>query len=316
MLEEKGILANIVRAGGTSVGAINAALVALGYTNTEQREILWNLNFIDFLDSSWGIFRNINRVINHYGWYKGNFFQEWMGALIAHKMNNPRATFKDLKEKGKPDLFVYGTNLCTRYGEVFSAERTPEMSIAEAVRISMSIPMFFAAVRNERKDLYVDGGCLNNYPVKLFDRQKYIQPERIDTMALHRDYYDKQNESFLKQHPGSSPYIFNKETLGFRLDSKEEIAAFRYNEPQTQIINRFFEYVMALIKTMLESQNNSHLHSDDWQRTIYIDTLGVSTIDFGLTDEKKKELENSGRQGTLKYFDWFDNSPDKIINRP
>ena len=304
------------QAGGTSVGAINAALVALGYTNTEQREILWNLNFKDFLDSSWGIFRNINRVINHYWWYKGNFFQEWMGALIAHKMNNPRATFKDLKGKGKPDLFVYGTNLCTHYGEVFSAERTPEMSIAEAVRISMSIPMFFAAIRNERKDLYVDGGCLNNYPVKLFDRQKYIQPERIDTMALRRDYYDKQNESFLKQHPGSSPYIFNKETLGFRLDSKEEIAAFRYNEPQTQIINRFFEYVMALIKTMLESQNNSHLHSDDWQRTIYIDTLGVSTIDFGLTDEKKKELENSGRQGALKYFDWFDNSPDKIINRP
>ena len=304
------------QAGGTSVGAINAALVALGYTNTEQREILWNLNFKDFLDNSWGIFRNINRVINHYGWYKGNYFKEWMGALIAQKMNNPKATFKELKEKGKPDLFVYGTNLCTRYGEVFSAERTPEMSIAEAVRISMSIPMFFAAVRNKRKDLYVDGGCLNNYPVKLFDRQKYIQPERIDTMALRRDYYDKQNESFLKQHPGSSPYIFNKETLGFRLDSKEEIAAFRYNEPQTQIINRFFEYVMALIKTMLESQNNSHLHSDDWQRTIYIDTLGVSTIDFGLTDEKKKELENSGRQGTLKYFDWFDNSPDKIINRP
>ena len=304
------------QAGGTSVGAINAALVALGYTNTEQREILWNLNFKDFLDNSWGIFRNINRVINHYGWYKGNYFKEWMGALIAQKMNNPKATFKELKEKGKPDLFVYGTNLCTRYGEVFSAERTPEMSIAEAVRISMSIPMFFAAVRNKRKDLYVDGGCLNNYPVKLFDRQKYIQPERIDTMALRRDYYDKQNESFLKQHPGSSPYIFNKETLGFRLDSKEEIAAFRYNEPQTQIINRFFEYVMALIKTMLESQNNSHLHSDDWQRTIYIDTLGVSTIDFGLTDEKKKELENSGRQGALKYFDWFDNSPDKIINRP
>jgi NTE family protein len=176
VLEEKGILSNIIRVGGTSVGAINATLAALGYTTDEQRDILGNLDFKNFLDSSWGIFRNVYRVINRYGWYKGNFFQDWIGSLIARKLNTSHANFKDLRDKGKPDLYVYGTNLSTRFGEVFSVERTPEMAIAEAVRISMSIPIFFAAVRNARKDIYVDGGCLNNYPVKLFDREKYIRP--------------------------------------------------------------------------------------------------------------------------------------------
>jgi NTE family protein len=135
-------------------------------------------------------------------------------------------------------------------------------------------------------------------------------------MGVHRDYYDRQNESFLKEHPASSPYIYNKETIGFRLDSKEEIAAFRYDELPSQKIDNFPEYVTALVKTMLGSQDNAHLHSDDWQRTIYIDTLGVGTTDFGLTDAKKKDLENSGKLGALNYFEWFDKSPEKIINRP
>jgi NTE family protein len=316
VLQEKGILAGITRVGGTSVGAINAALVALGYTNAEQRDILWKLNFKNFMDGTWGILPNLSRVIRGYGWYKGNCFREWMAELIARKLNNPQATFKDLRDKGKPDLFVYGTNLCTGFGEVFSVERTPEMKIADAVRISMSIPIFFAAVRNAGKEVYVDGGCLNNYPIKLFDREKYIRSVDLLKMGLHRDYYDKQNESFLKEHPASSPYIYNKQTLGFRLDSKEEIAAFRYNEPQSQKIDHFYEYATALVKTMLDCQNNAHLHSDDWQRTIYIDTLGVSTTDFGLTDEKKTALEESGKLGVANYFEWFDSAPENILNRP
>ncbi len=315
VLEEKGILQNITRVGGTSVGAINATMVALGYTNAEQRDVLWKLNFKNFMDSSWGFFPNVGRVITRYGWNKGLFFQEWISNLIARKVDNPEATFKDLKAKNKLDLYVYGTNLSTHYGEVFSIERTPDMSVAEAVRISMSIPLFFAAVRNPRKDVYVDGGCLNNYAVKLFDREKYILPENKAKMALPQRYYVTQNEAFLKTHPNSSPYTFNKETLGFRLDSKEEMAAFRYNEPQSQKIDHFVEYVMALVQTMLECQNNIHLHSDDWQRTIYIDTLGISTTDFGISDEKKKALEVSGRTGASEYFKWFDESSNTVLNR-
>jgi NTE family protein len=66
----------------------------------------------------------------------------------------------------------------------------------------------------------------------------------------------------------------------------------------------------------MESQGNMHLHSDDWQRTIYIDTLGVGTTDFDLTDAMKTKLEESGRQGALAYFDWFDHKESMPINRP
>lgn len=316
-LKKKGVLKNIQRVGGTSAGAINATLFALGFTNTETKKILKNLNFNNFMDDCWGVVRDTKRLLDKFGWYKGDFFHEWIGGHIQKKLGDPNATFRDLNEASRPDLYVYGTNLSTRFGEVFSVEHTPNTRIADAVRISMSIPLFFAAVRNPRNDVYVDGGVLNNYPVKLFDRKKYISPENHKTMAMETKYYEEENTTYLAKHPQGSPYVFNKETLGFRLDSKQEIGMFRYGkEPKHHEIDDFFDYVKSLVATILDSQGNTHLHSDDWQRTIYIDTLGVGTTDFDLPDEKKKELEDSGLNGAKGYFDWYDSSESKPVNQP
>ena len=317
VLEGKGILSNIQRVGGTSAGAINATLFALGFTNIEQRGILGNLNFNNFMDDSWGVFRDIDRLINKFGWYKGDFFHQWISQHIKKKLGNANATFRDLRDAAKPDLYVYGTNLSTCFGEVFSVEHTPTVRIADAVRISMSIPLFFAAFRNLRNDVYVDGGVLNNFPIKLFDRLKYISPENQARMAVKRPHYEEENKHFLRKHPNSSPYVYNRETLGLRLDSKQEIGVFRYgSEPQHQKIDDFFDYIKALVTTILESQGNMHLHSDDWERTIYINTLGVGTTDFDISDDMKKKLEDSGKEGAKLYFDWFDNKNNKPFNRP
>ena len=317
VLQAKGILSGIERLGGTSAGAINATLCALGFSNAEQRAILNRLEFKNLMDDSWGVLRDTKRLVDRFGWYKGDFFHAWLGKQIKKKLKSAHATFQDLKQAGKPDLYVYGTNLSTRFGEVFSYEHTPTMRIADAVRISMSIHLFFAAVRNARNDVYVDGGVLDNYPIKLFDREKYIDPQNRRQMALKTKYYQKENTRFLKKHPSSSAYVYNKETLGFRLDSKQEIGVFRYgNEPQHHQVDDFFDYIKALIATILDSQLNRHFHSDDWHRTVYIDTLGVGTTDFDISQAKKKRLEASGRKGTEAYFKWYDSKKSTPHNRP
>ena len=240
-----------------------------------------------------------------------------MSGLINNKLKNPNATFRDLEAAGRPDLYVYGTNLSTRFGEIFSIDHTPTTRIADAVRISMSIPLFFAAFRNVRNDVYVDGVLLNNFPIKLFDRQKYIDEADRSTMGVETGYYRDENKRFLKKHPASSPYVYNKETLGFRLDSKQEIGVFRDGaEPLHENIVDFFDYAKALIGTILDSQGNMHLHSDDWQRTIYIDTLGVGTTDFDLSETMKTKLEQSGLMGANVYFDWYDRKSSNPANRP
>ena len=317
VLKEKGILPRIQRVGGTSAGAINATLFALGFTNAEQRSILKKLDFNNFMDDSWGVIRDTDRLIHKFGWYKGDFFHEWIARLIDKKLGTPHATFRNLKEAKKPDLYVYGTNLSTRFGEVFSCEHTPTTRIADAVRISMSIPLFFAAFRNVRNDVYVDGGVLNNYPIKLFDREKYIDPKNRSRMGVETNYYREENTRFLKKHPSASRYVYNRETLGFRLDSKQEIGVFRDGgEPQHHTTEDLFDYTKALMTTTLESQGNSHLHNDDWHRTVYIDTLGVGTTDFDLSDTMKKKLEQSGRKAAVHYFEWFDKKENRPANRP
>ena len=317
VMEEKNILAGIQRVGGTSAGAINATLFALGFSIAEQRTILKKLDFNNFMDDSWGLVRDTDRLINKFGWYKGDFFHHWISGMINKKLKTPHATFKDLKAAGCPDLYVYGTNLSTRFGEVFSIQHTPTTRIADAVRISMSIPLFFTAFRNARRDVYVDGGVLNNYPVKLFDREKYVQESDRAKMAVETEYYQKENKQFLKKHPQASPYVYNKETLGFRLDSKQEIGVFRDGaQPQHARIDDFFDYIKALVGTIMDSQLNTHLHSDDWQRTIYIDTLGVGTTDFDLSAAMKNKLEQSGRKGANAYFRWYDKKANQAANRP
>ena len=308
-LEKRDILANIERIGGTSAGAINAVLLAAGYTPTETTKILFGLDFRNFLDDNWGVVRDTKRLIEQFGWYKGDYFRNWIGNLIHDKIGNANATFNDFRNAGLRDLYLVGTNISTGFSEVMSAEHTPRMPVADAARISMSIPLFFRAIRNVRHDVYVDGGVLKNYPIKLFDREKYIEESRRAKHALEASYYAKDNKS---KPDSSSKYVFNKETLGFRLDTKEEIAMFRDGaEPPSTDIDDFFDYTVALIKTVLNAQNNSHLHSDNWQRTIYIDTLGVGTVDFDLSETMKRKLIKSGADGTTKYFDWWDTATGK-----
>jgi NTE family protein len=319
VLEDRGILGNVKRVGGTSAGAINAVLFGLGFSNAETKKILGDLDFNKFLDDSWGLVRDSKHLIEKFGWYKGDFFRDWIAGLIEKKTKNSEATFRDIHEmgedKGFTDIYMMGTNLSTRFSEIFSWEHTPRIPVADAVRISMSIPLFFTAKRSFRGDVYVDGGVLDNYPVKIFDRRKYIA-EGDEAHLAEPEYYRKHNMKLKKMGMDISPYVYNKETLGFRLDSAKEIAVFRDQaEPQAQTIDDFFSYAWGLIETIMEGQASQHLHSDDWQRTVYIDTLGVKTTEFGLTEARKKALVASGRENAEKYFSWYDDPKENPVNR-
>ena len=316
VLERKGILPNVKRVGGTSAGAINAVLLGLNFAPADTEKILQRLDFRNFLDDSWGLGRDSRRLAKQFGWYKGDFFRKWIADLIAQQTGNPEATFEEIDrqkaQKGFKDLYILGTNLSTGYAEVFSREHTPRMCVADAVRISMSIPLFFAAKRNLRGDVYVDGGLVDNYPIKLFDREKYVEKYGVAT-----EYYARHNEGLKQRGREISRYLYNQETLGFRLDAAKEIAVFRDQaEPPHHEIEDFFDYAWQLVGTILNIQNSMHLHSDDWHRTIYIDTVGVKTTDFGLSDDRKNDLLTSGRDCTTAYFAWYDDPRNQPTNRP
>lgn len=320
VLEEKSILPQILRVAGTSAGAITAAMVGLNYSPGEIWDAVSSMDFGKFMDDDFGVVRDINRLLSEFGWYKGNSFRKWIGEIIAQKTGHSEATFLQVQQqkaaKGFRDMYFIGTNISTHFAEVFSHEHTPRMCVADAVRISMSIPLFFTSRRSPRGDVYVDGGVLDNYPIKIFDRVRYLDPATMADHGRHTDYYARHNKSLKRQGIDVSPYVYNKETLGFRLDSAREIAVFRDQaEPVPETVDDFFSYCFNLLQSLLNAQSNYHLHNDDWHRTIYIDTLGVKTTDFKISKVRKNALVASGRKGTEAYFTWYDDPVSSPANR-
>lgn len=296
VLEKKGILSNIKRVAGTSAGAINATMLALGYSCVEVSDLIAATKFSSFEDHSRFFLSNVVRMVKKYGWNKGEAFHQWIGKCIASRTDNEDFTFNNLAQAlkgGNPngfrELYVVSTNLSKQKYVVFSNETTPDMPIRDAVRMSMSIPLYFQAFLNAN-DIMVDGGVSYNYPINIFDHEKYLShPENGEPVS-----YSQMNG-----------YVFNHETLGFRLDSTQVIDYARRDwSIPPEAIKGIKSYASGLINFMMEMANKIHLHRNDWNRTIFIDTLDVKTTDFELPENKINALLESGKKGVLNYFKW------------
>lgn len=149
VLEKRGLLLNVERVGGTSVGAITALLVALGYSAGEMTTILADLKIGQFNDGRWFFVGGLHRLTRRYGWYRGERFERWLEGLIRAKTGHADLTFAQLHDRrssGLKDLYVTGMNLTAQQTMIFSHEHTPDVALKTAVRISMSVPLYFGAV--------------------------------------------------------------------------------------------------------------------------------------------------------------------------
>jgi NTE family protein len=310
-LEKLGITKDLTRVAGTSAGAISAALIALGASSDYVAKAVGGTKFRSFMDSSFGVLRDANRLLTEYGWYMGDTFGEWMRERVGELTGNPHFTFGQLwdevENKKNPKfkkLYVNGSRL-TRKDTVTYSGLTPDAEIWYGVRVSMSIPLFFAAMHDKDRNVLVDGGVTWNYPVDIFDYEGYLSDPKNGSRPSYTTTY-------------GPDHVYNKETLGLRVDTKDQIQAEKddWNDPPVQI-NNFVDYAACLIGYMTDLANRLHLHQNDWHRTIFIDASGVGTTEFNLADAKRDMLIANGRKGVVDYFKWFDdpNADPVPLNR-
>ena len=87
----------------------------------------------------------------------------------------------------KKKLILTGTCLNTGKAVYFSYEKYPNMRVLDALRITISVPILFDPVKfNDR--YYVDGGCIDNYPISLFN------DELENVIGIHLGDQPKKNE--------------------------------------------------------------------------------------------------------------------------
>lgn len=84
-LEEKDILKDIHRYAGTSVGAIYATILAIGYTSKEIRNILYDLDFTTLLDNNYCLPISIYDIIKKFGYCPGNTTENLVKQCILAK---------------------------------------------------------------------------------------------------------------------------------------------------------------------------------------------------------------------------------------
>jgi NTE family protein len=294
-LEERGHMPQNVA--GTSAGAISAALLAAGYTAAELKEIIISLDYRQFQDRAWEdklplIERSLSLLLD-LGLYEGDYFLQWIRERLEAKGVR---TFADLVHPEFADDPMYRHRLQVIASDVTTHEllvlprdarklgiEPDTLDVALAVRMSMSIPVFFEPVRFEnpetgRTHVIVDGGMLSNYPVWLFDCEDGSAPE-WPTFGM-----------LLVEPKPSVP-------IGARLPK----ARMEGSGPGAVI-----DYVKALAQTMMEAHDRLYVEQANYARTIPIPTLGVGTTEFELTPERALALYDSGRWAAEKFLDAWD----------
>lgn len=301
VLEEKGILEQIEKVGGSSAGSIAGMLVSIGYRAAEIDSLMMELPVQKFKDGYGGLVGKYKRLKTDFGIFKGDAFEKWLQQLVAHKTGKPGLTFEQLHQlrKNNPlykDLYCTGTNLSKQQLEVFSFETTPHMPLALAVRISGGVPLYFEPVALDNRlqkikksdtvsfvNYYVDGGMLSNYPISLFDTCEDGSPNPLLCSKVK----------------------FNHQTIGIKLERPQQIDSLNENNIRIPAynINRLSEYLSAFSNLLMETLSRKYPGLENEKgRTIYVSQGNIPSLIKKTKQQDKLLLYQNGVKAANDFF--------------
>ena len=158
-----GILSNIQQLkevqeiSGSSAGSILALFIGMEFSIEKMINISFETDLKDL------VHYNIKNIISDYGFVNHSQIKN---TLITICEGEP--TFKDLKKKIY--ISAYNVNLCRT--EYFSVDTHPNMSVIDAVCMSISVPLLFCAFEHNGMH-YVDGGTAEKIPVPPFFNKNF-----------------------------------------------------------------------------------------------------------------------------------------------
>ncbi len=294
VLEEHGYQPHNIA--GTSAGAIVATLLAAGYTAAELAEIISVLDFTRFrTEANWERYlpvvgKGLSLFANQ-GIYDAGFLLDWLRGLLAARGVH---TFRDLvcapegvEPRYRYRVQVIVSDITARRLLVLPRDAEAlgiapdDLEVALAVRMSMSIPIFFKPVRIQhaqtgQEHLIVDGGMLSNFPIWLFDEPS---------------------------EPGWP-------TFGLRLVAPTPDGTGARHQPARPGhhagMHEIMHFMASLVETMLEAHDRLYLERESYARTIAIPTLGIHSTAFNLTRSDVQALYASGRAAAAAFLETWD----------
>jgi predicted acylesterase/phospholipase RssA len=149
-LRRRGVLAGVKTMVGTSAGALVCAALACGRDPVDIVKLLGPHAFRPDI--------NLSGLGGAYGLDSGQGLTEFADAILGG-----RYTFGGILRDRGIRLVVCVTSVAERCPVYLTPETHPDMDVAMALRMSCSIPLYFAAVRLGEA-MYVDGVLTDNFP--------------------------------------------------------------------------------------------------------------------------------------------------------
>jgi NTE family protein len=154
-------------------------------------------------------------------------------------------------------------------------KKPDELEIAEALRMSMSIPLFFEPWRlkdeNGKVHHIVDGGLLSNYPIWMFDAP-------------------------IGEVPQWPTFGFNLFEPAAKADGEQPLPE------DVDEVDNVFEFGRCIWDTLFSALDKRYIAKRHWGRTIPIDSCGIPSTRFELSNEEKERLWRSGEEAAQTFM--------------
>jgi NTE family protein len=160
-LEIKGILKQIKIYAATSVGTIIMMMCLLGYSPDNMFDIIKSFDLEKIKNLSFG------NLLSSYGLDNGNKIEYVIKRLIVAKNYKENINLKEFFDSTNKEFILVTTCLNTMEACYISYKTHPNLELYKAVRMSTCVPILYTPIKLG-KYLYIDGGCIDNYPIHMF----------------------------------------------------------------------------------------------------------------------------------------------------
>ena len=222
------------------------------------------------------------------GFYSGKAFLTWFRGKLQAKNIDPDITWKQFSEQTNSDVSVVTSDVTDQEMVVLNSRTAPDCPVAESVRMSMSIPFVWREMiwdknwgtyrnRSKADHIFVDGGVLSNFPLKLVVEG---EGEVVEIMG------------------NTDPKAAG--TIGFLLDESVAVPGAGMSDTRRPRL-RTADRVTRLVDTMMGTSDMEVMRQ--YPKLICrIPVGGYGTTEFRMSQERMALLIDSGRTAMTEYL--------------
>jgi predicted acylesterase/phospholipase RssA len=231
-------------------------------------------------------YRHLFSLVECGGFFAGNDFRNWLIEKFVAKGISGDITFADFFKRTGEDLSLVASDTSDVELLVLNHRTAPDLPVAWAVRMSMSIPFVWREVvwqsdwglyRGRTKTgTVVDGGVLSNFPISLID----IQPSADAEIAAIMGNTDADAA----------------ENLGLLIDEALPVlgAADTTRTPLLLGHARTVQRLARLVDTLMGARDNGEIRAHE-KEVCRLPAKGYGTTEFDMPQARLDALVEAGR---------------------